>query len=143
MWSYTADPSTNPIDAVRMEIGDTDQADPQLQDEEIGYMLSQNGTPLWAAVSCCSALAAKYARQADKRLGKTAISAGQRMQHYLDLEKLLRRRAVSMVTPYAGGMSIAERDTFANDTDKVRPAFTKDLHDDGLDQMPPVTPVTQ
>lgn len=123
-----------------MEIGDTDSTDPQLQDEEIAYQLSQNGSPIWAAVACCSALAARYARQADKTLGKMSISAGQRLQHYLDLEKLLRRRAVANAQPYAGGLSIAERTAFAQNSDAVRPSFSKELHDDGLDQMPPLTP---
>ena len=42
-WSYSGDPSANPIDMCRFIIGDTDEKSPIMQDEEILYIISKSG----------------------------------------------------------------------------------------------------
>ena len=52
---------------MRYEVGDTDEKMQLIQDEEIYYALSKEGTVLKAAARCAEALAAKFAREATVR----------------------------------------------------------------------------
>ena len=54
---------------VRRLIGDTIETDPQLQDEEIYYSLTANNDDVYdAAIWCCRAIAASYARLVNTEL---------------------------------------------------------------------------
>lgn len=43
-WSYSGDPSTSPIDALRFLISDTDESNPIMQDEELQFLIAEYGT---------------------------------------------------------------------------------------------------
>jgi len=43
-WSYSGDPSTSPIDALRFLISDTDESSPIMQDEELQFLITEYGT---------------------------------------------------------------------------------------------------
>lgn len=129
-WTYSGDPSTNDKDAVRFLIGDTDTTDQQLQDEEITYLLNINGGDVYdAAIAAARSLASKYSRQADTRIGDYSVSASQRAAAYLALAKELQQQQVANLvhtsTPYAGGISVADKQQDETNTDRVRPAFTR------------------
>ena len=54
-FTYSGNPETSTLDAVRFMIGDTNPCDPLLQDEEINYLIGQHANdssngPLMAAV---------------------------------------------------------------------------------------------
>lgn len=127
-WSYSGDPSNSSTDAVRFLIGDTDSADQQMSDEEIGWLVSEAGSTYAAAVLACDGLAAKYARQTDKTAGELSVKSSQRMEHYTMLAKRLRQRSVTRALPFAGGISKASKDTFEENDDRVAPAFRRDMH---------------
>lgn len=62
-WTYTQAPEDEPIDAVRLLVGDTDVADPLIQDEEIEFMLGlQEGNQYLAAADIADVLSAKFTR---------------------------------------------------------------------------------
>lgn len=132
-FSYSGDPSASGLDQVRFLIGDTSPIDPQLRDAEINWLISTEGGPLDAAIAAAIGIAAKLSREVDSvdesaegsKLGrKRAVLA----QHYRDLADDLRRRRIKPVAPYAGGLSIAEKESARAQTDDVQPAFTRDLH---------------
>lgn len=126
-WTYSGNPSTSEKDAVRFEVGDIDITDQLLQDAEIMYSLSVAPSVLGAAVRCCEALARRFARQADIRLGPQSISASQRSQAYRELAKDLRSRMMGMHAPYAGNISIEDYQRDRMDTSIRKPAFERDL----------------
>jgi hypothetical protein len=129
-WTYGANPydpdlnaSGSKIDAVRLEIGDTNEADQLLQDEEITYYLRH--PLLYAAAYACEAVSAKYARQVDKMVGRLRISATAKAQQYRDLSAMLKRRAALGTGIYAGGLSVNDKQSTEQDSDRVAPVFTR------------------
>lgn len=98
-WTYSGDPATNDKDKVRFLIGDTDQTDQLLQDEEITYLLSETPNVLLVASRAAKAIAAKFSRQADKAVGDLRISLSQKAQAYMALAADLEKRAESVSAP--------------------------------------------
>ena len=138
VWSYGGQPDQSPVDALRLLIGDTDTTDPLLQDEEIGAFLTTYGInpatlptpPYFAAAAACEAVAAKFARGADKTVGRLGIKSSQSAIAYERRAVLLRKRGlIEGVSPYAGGISVAQKQAEVADGDRVRPAFTTTLMD--------------
>jgi len=124
-WTYAGNPAASNTAAVRFEIGDTDSTDPLITDEEIAYLLTQNGTVSLAAVAACEAIAAKFARMVDKAVGDLRLSASQKHAQYLALAATLKRKgALKNAMPYSGGISIADKQANESDTDRVPPPFT-------------------
>lgn len=133
-WSYSGDPSTSDLDAVRFWIGDTDQADQLVQDEEIDFLLGRYSDPLAAAAHAAEALAAKFARLVDKTLGDYSVKLSQKVEHYRQLAKSLDDMAkgkLKLVSPYAGGISISDKMAQERDRDRVKPRFRRGMMDSG------------
>lgn len=75
-WNYGGDPSLNPRDGVRFEIGDTTPGKtPTLTDEEIEYLLREN-SPKLAAAKAARALGARYSGMSatSKSVGDLSLS---------------------------------------------------------------------
>ena len=127
-YSYSGDPGASSKDAVRFATGDVDLSDQQLSDEEIAYLLVQRGDVLNAAVAACHRLAAKYSRLVSRAVGDLRIEHQQRRQAYMELARTLRAEgAIGGIVPYAGGISLADKETDEDDTDRVQPFFTREL----------------
>lgn len=127
-FTYTAKPETVPVDAVRLLVGDTDATDPFLQDAEIQVYLDQfNQNPLNASIRCCEAIIAKLARRPDEKVGQVSISYSQQAKAYRELRAdLSRRLAMTSAAPYAGGISRSDKEARESNTDRVKPAFTRE-----------------
>lgn len=108
-WTYTADPTSSTKDAVRFLIGDTDETNPVVQDEEIYFNLGEvNGEIYRAASNTCYNLAALYtgeAQSTSKSVGGLSISKsfGDKASRYERLAKdlLMRGRRISPPVPNA------------------------------------------
>lgn len=72
-------------DAVRLQIGDTDSADPQLQDEEIQAFVASEPTLIRASIECAQLLVSRYARQAFTSDAGAVVAKGQRAEAYRKL----------------------------------------------------------
>lgn len=123
-------------DQVRLLIGDTDVTDALLQDEEIAYLLTQSASNVnVASVRACEAVAARFSRLADTQVDDVRVSLSQRAKGYRELAATLRGRiALTGVTLFAGGVSVGAKESAEEDTDRVPPIFTRDMHivtDDG------------
>ena len=95
VFTYDGDPTGDRKDEVRFMVGDTDQANPLTQDEEINYVLTQyppdTGKPAWmAAAHVCDSIAAKLARQVQQGLGPLSASNQQQYEHYVALAQQFR-----------------------------------------------------
>ena len=125
-WSYSGDPGASPKDEVRFLVADTDPADPMASDEEILFMLTEEGTPLRAAAGLAQVLAFRYARACDTAIGDYRVSLSQVAERYRLLARELSRKAglVSAI-PYAGGISASDKRRQEEDTDRVEPAFRR------------------
>lgn len=131
-WSYN--PSllaTNAKDAVRLLIGDVLSSDPQLQDEEVAYMLSSRGTLYGAAAECCRALASKFGRSVDQQAGTSKLFYSQMSKAYTlkSIEFEVKSTLSGYAVPYAGGISLIDKQMQDLNADRVTPTFTKGIMD--------------
>lgn len=132
-WSYDSS-LTEPLDQVRFMVGDTDSTKPQLQDEEIAFLIDSSGGAAAAAVSACRALAAKYARRVHEEVGDLKLYNEQMFDQYSKLAEQLASQAVIggaslSGMPSAGGVYVAEKEAYAADASIVQPSFSRGMHD--------------
>lgn len=136
-WTYSGNPASTPKDAVRFLIRDTVNTRPLLQDEEIAWALSECGGNVYlAGALCCETLAGSAGASTggqvtSKKVGDLALSyasGAETATYWLGLAANLRRRAGRKALPYAGGISREGKRAQEEDSDRVPPAFTKDLH---------------
>lgn len=88
--SLPADPPG--IDAIRLKIGDADPANELLDDDAILMALAAwPGNVDLAAADCAEAIAAKYARDFNFSADGQSFNRRERVLHYMELAKTLRR----------------------------------------------------
>lgn len=94
-YTYSADPSASPKDAVRFLCQDTDMTPGivRLADEEINWMLTQNSDVFLAAAQCADEIAAYWARIQNTRIGPLNIQRGQAVVFYQAVAEKLRETA--------------------------------------------------
>lgn len=129
-WTYnTAALATSPKDQVRLEIGDTVQTAPLLQDEEIQQAITVELNIWGAAARCCEIISRQLLRKADVRIGRggTSLTYSAAAKQYTDMAAALRAKASAMHAPWAGGTSNTAKDSAAADSDLVQPIFTKTM----------------
>lgn len=125
-FSYGFDPSGSNLDAVRFLVGDTDSSDPLLYDAEIAWLIGQNGASIYAAgAQACDTIAAKLARLADTTVDDVSVKLSQRAAGYQKLGGILRQQVATSVTPWAGGTSVADKETREEDSDRAEPFFDR------------------
>jgi hypothetical protein len=129
-WTYNPALTTNK-DKVRFLVRDVDSTSPLLQDEEILGILEMEGAARRAAATCAESLAAHFGQletTLTDDLGVT-VTYSDRATFYTKLAATLRSRANIAVAPTAGGITISSKQVQADNTDRVRPAFRRELHD--------------
>jgi hypothetical protein len=125
-WTYSGDPSSSAKDEVRFLVGDTDEGDPLLRDAEVTYAINQTGGVITAAIRCCELIMSKFSRLADESIGPLRIDYSQKAKGYRTMISQLRERLfLNGAPPYAGGISKTDKHFNDQQTDRVRPAFTK------------------
>lgn len=120
---YGGDPAGDTTDAVRLLIFDTSTGSPLLSDAEVDYFVAQEPNVHLAAAEAARTIAAKYGPNVDKQVGDLRLSESAKNTNYNTLAADLRRKGVRSVKPYAGGISIADKDAAESDTDWNRPSF--------------------
>lgn len=116
------------VSEVRLILGDTDSTDVLLQDEEIDFFLTDEGSVEGAAARGAEAIAAKFSRRADVSIGDYSEKLNQVADHYFKLaEKIRKQESRMFAIPYAGGISKDDKETVRDNTDRVKPKFTKNI----------------
>lgn len=120
--------------AIRFLIQDTSTGDQLVQNEEIDWALSQAPNVYEAAAMVCETIGVQYAKKAtQKSAGQLSLSWQGRGEHYKGLAKSFRALAksptVRAFTPYAGGISLADKQLQDDDTDWNKPSFGIGMHD--------------
>ena len=144
-WSYVPSAlATSAKDQVRRLIGDVILTDQQIMDEEINFALTQRSSIYGAAADCCRFLQAQFSRKIDlvtQSGGGGALKSNFSAQslQYGKLAALYEAKAVALggALPYAGGISVSDKQNQELDTDRVQPDFTVGMEDNLI----PVSPL--
>lgn len=118
-------PSTSAADIRRLIYG-TSTGTGSLSTADLLWFDSNNQNTYLAAAAAADAEAAVVAGAADKQVGDLRISYRGAAEAYKALSQRLRLQGVRRVAPYAGGISVAAKDTANADTDMVTPKFRTD-----------------
>lgn len=133
-FSYDPQLDTN-LDVVRFLLQDTTSPG-ELANEEITYLLTQQGSPEGAALAAARALYAKYAREVTKAVGDLRLAASDKAKAW---EAVLAHLEIVAATTnpteiYVGGVNTTDRETDVEDADLVPPRFElgfTDYEDEG------------
>lgn len=111
---------------VRRLTKDTSSGRQLLSNEEItSVFLSLNGNNVWyAAADACRALASGQARS--KSVGDLSLAG--LGENYLALADEYDQNGDMGASPFAGGISVSDKQTRSLDADRTVPFFTRDLH---------------
>ena len=133
-FTYAGDPGASALASIRFLMGDTDTLDQLLSDEEINWVnlevagsAASTDAVYASAVRCLLAVASKFSRLADQSIGDYKVSLSQkaeaaRAQAAVMSKELVAREGGTPV-PYAGGISIDDKDIDRENPDRVDPAF--------------------
>lgn len=91
-WTYSSVDLLTDLAKVRREIGDTNEDDQFLQDEEIALALTDEGSVLLAAARAADWLARSFARDFDFEADGTKVFKAARAKAYRELAAELRSR---------------------------------------------------
>jgi len=129
-WSYSGDPDSSALNAIRFLIGDTDTNDQLLANEEISWVNKQvtgsttSSDSLYDVASrCCTTVASKFSRLADQSIGDMRVSMSQKAKAYreqADELKALAGREGSVPIPYAGGLTVSDKEIDADNTNQIQ-----------------------
>lgn len=129
-WNYSGDPSQSNKDAVRFYAGLTDTNEQFITDEEIKFLLNEEGTVVGAAASACESVAGFLSREADTEAGDASVELSQRADNFRTQAKKLRKRvAIGQAKPIAPAISKDDKETQEDDSDRVSPFFQRSMHD--------------
>jgi len=124
-WTYSGNPQNSTLDSVRFLIEDTASLDPQLNDNEINYMIGLYPSIWRASANLAKILKSKYARLADKHVGDLSVAYSQRQKAYEEMSNYLFSQADARGSvPYSGGLYAADQQTNRLDTSIQHPHFT-------------------
>lgn len=128
---YGGAPATVPTDELKFLVGDqsTSSATELLSTAECNYLIARYGSAKAAAPHGARAIAADFAEKVSKAVGDLRLEAQQAFEHYETLAKSLRLSVSLTASPFAGGISIADKQSVEQDSDRVMPAFRVGLHD--------------
>lgn len=140
-WTY--DPTlvgTTPLFQVRLLVGDTTSTDPQMQDEEIAWLISLRTSVFGAASDAATTLQGKVSRLVDSSQGPLRTSYSQRARNYGALAEKYRLEAMvrSGAIPYSGQTSLIDYMNNLMNSDRIGPQFGIGMDDNLL----PVGPVS-
>lgn len=130
-WTFINSPDSSSTggrrDAVRLMIPDITAGAPLITDESIAFFLSESGQNVYrAAAHCCRALGSANAGTA-MSVGDLSISG--LADSWGTKAKRLDVLADMGATPYAGGITLSDKNTDQSDSDLVQPVFTRTQDD--------------
>ena len=134
-WTYGGDPSASALAAIRFLTGDTDTNDQLINDEEIAWTNNQvtgsdTATTALYEVSyrVMVAIASKFSRLADQSVGDLKVDMFQKATNAREQAALLKQQALregNTPTPYAGGISVSDKEIDEDNSDIVQPYFSR------------------
>ena len=130
-WTYSNSDLSTDLNQVRFLVQDTNSDRPLMSDEEIAYLLSNEGSVVGAAAEAATVIATHYGRQINRTAIGVTDEATARATFYLTLAQKLKMKRNATLTVFAGGRTISGKEDLAADTDAIQPSF-----DTGMDDNP-------
>jgi len=131
-WTYTSD-FTASKDKVRFLVQDTDTNDQLVSDEEITFALAQNSNIYRAASIVARSIGLKLSRELtlNPAPGGVSLDSQAQAEKYLKLADELTAQATAQgaASIFVGGISISDKQTREEDTDRPVPSFTIKTHE--------------
>ena len=136
--SWTYDPTdldtatgTGRLNVVRLLVGDTDTTDPQVQDEEVSFALSENNNNVYYSGSWVSRIiAAKYSRLVSTELnGALRSDYSDLARQYKTLSEDLEyqgKTSGAAVGVLAGGITKSTVGSVRENTNRIEGSFRRD-----------------
>lgn len=132
--TYSGDPSTGLLDAVRFLARDSGPTTFYVTDEEIEWLLTQENNNIYMTASKVAyQVGTQFVKTGggSKSVGGLSISGGEsKTRDYFNLARSLEARAMRssfVPTPWAGGVDKADKE--AEDDSLLSPSFTRGVHD--------------
>lgn len=125
---------------VRLMTGDRLPGNQKLYDAEILFNISQFANLYLAAAECCRNISLQYATQVDIVQGELKTNYSNMTKVFNDRAALLESRGMARggAMPYAGGISVQDKENYVADTDRVVPNFNIGMQDNLSDPVSPV-----
>lgn len=121
---YTNDPANNPIDRIRLNVGDIWDDMEMLADADYQYFLdAAGGNENRATMDAVRAILFKLTRMTRERTGDIEVYGGDWFTNYMKALQLILKDpniSISLAVPYAGGISRADMQANRADTDNFR-----------------------
>lgn len=115
MFSYSGNPSTSPLDAIRFYSQDIREDDPFISDEEINFIIQSwihvSDSPLFLAAVVCDVISARFAREISFSADGVSVGASDLQEKFEKLADSLRAQYQAQDIggiPSAGGMIAGE-----------------------------------
>ena len=121
---YTHDPANNPIDRIRLNVGDIWDDFEMLADADYQYFLdAAGGNENRATMDAARAILFKLTRMTRERTGDIDVYGSEWFNNYMKALQLILKDpniAISLAVPYAGGISRADMQDNRCDPDNFR-----------------------
>lgn len=124
-FSYSGDPTTSDLDAVRFLLQDTTTPNEFLQNEEIAFLLEQEVNFYTAAAAGAMTISGRTHNTKSKKVGDLTLTFG--AEQWATLAEWLRGRGSGYRVLTAGGLSKDEKIAFDEDDDAIEPDFFRDI----------------
>lgn len=135
-WSYDATDldtttSSGQLNTVRFLVGDTESLDQQVQNEEVTFALSENGSNVYlSAAWVARAIASKYARRVTTQLdGALQANYSDLSKQYMQLADQLEyqgKTSGAAVGILAGGITKSGIEAVRTNTNRIEGSFRRD-----------------
>lgn len=121
---YTNDPANNPVDRIRLNVGDVWEDMEYLTDADYEYFLAAaNGNERRATMDAVRAILFKLTRMTRERTGDIEVYGGDWFNNYMKALQLILKDpniSISLAVPYAGGISRSDMQANRCDPDNFR-----------------------
>lgn len=128
--TYSGDPSTSPLDAVRFYSRDTDIKKAFFSDSEINFVLTEYPNTKKAAASLLRVLASKFALVPDVKVGDVHKSGSQIAKQLREQAQELDDQAETLLTATAPAILKDRKRAYNRDPNLVEPQFRLGIGDD-------------
>ncbi|ATW58224.1 hypothetical protein CNR37_00004 [Pseudomonas phage ventosus] len=121
---YTNDPENNPVDRIRLNVGDIWDDMEYLTDADYEYFLAAaGGNERRATMDAARAILFKLTRMTRERTGDIEVYGGDWFSNYMKALQLILKDpniSISLAVPYAGGISRSDMQANRCDPDNFR-----------------------
>ncbi len=127
-FTWSNNPAGSNRDLMRMLLRDTSSSSMKFSDEELAWYVANSASVWYAAAEACDTYAGKLAESGSKTVGDLSITRA--VGDYRMTAQRFRARGARAAIPYAGGITVSDKDTETGDSDRVASAFRIGMHDE-------------